>query len=60
MNGQDHWYESSQMEPKSGPIAIGEIMPAVLARYGLAGDDSGDDVPRAVEWPPMAGVLVEA
>ena len=45
---------------ESGPIAIGEIMPAVLARYGLAWDQPWEEVPPAVEVGPGALVLVEA
>jgi hypothetical protein len=60
MNGKDPWYENTQRDSDSGPIAIGEIMPAVLARYGLAGDEPDEDIPVVAEWPPVAGVLVEA
>ena len=39
MYGEDRWDESPQIDVDSGPIAIGRIMPAVLARYGLTGDE---------------------
>ena len=44
MYGEDPWRESPQIDSDSGPIAIGQIMPAVLARYGLARDEPEEDV----------------
>jgi hypothetical protein len=50
---------------ESGPTAIGEILPAVLARFGLDWDEPWDEVAPAVEMAleglvPESWALVEA
>ena len=54
------WQEERQIGAESGPIAIGDIMPAVLARYGLTENAPQEVVTRlGGDVVPSAGVLVE-
>ncbi len=66
MNPNDTWQSEGRDGPESGPIAIGEIMPAVLARYGLTQErrwedaGPGAELAAGVELAPAVCVLAEA
>ncbi len=56
MNSTDPQEPDARVGADSGPTAIGEIMPAVLARYGLARDEPWQDEDRWGDLVPAAEV----
>jgi hypothetical protein len=50
------WLEESEFDDSRGPIAIGQIVPAMLARYGLGGcvlrKRAASALPRGVQAEP--------
>ena len=51
------WQEETDLDRSEGPIAIGQIVPAVLARYGLDGRVFRE---RAASAPPLGVQAVPA